>query len=151
MGGPETTLLTKSSATHCRSWENGPEHVCAINRTHSNLVKFSLHDEEYDKVLQRLKGLAQRALTVRKRIRDSSVKCKLANLAVLVRAEAVVLVPYNKNEDLVGRSGILEDIKQQLGYGQRQTAAKLRSKLALYGLGGVGCVLLIVLTPQYVG
>jgi hypothetical protein len=75
MGGPEAAPLTKSSATHCRSWENGPEHICAINRTHSNLVKFSLHDEEYDKVLQRVNGLAQRSLTARKRIRDSGVKC----------------------------------------------------------------------------
>lgn len=76
MDGPKTILVTKSSATHCRPWEDGPEHICAVNRTHSNMVKFKLHDEELDKALQRLKGLAQRARTTRNRILNSGAKCK---------------------------------------------------------------------------
>ncbi|KAF2193038.1 hypothetical protein K469DRAFT_551882 [Zopfia rhizophila CBS 207.26] len=75
MNGPEAFLVTKSSATHCRSWEDGPEHICAVNRTHSDMVKFRQQDHEYEKVLQRLKGLARRALTVRHRIQGSSTKC----------------------------------------------------------------------------
>jgi len=62
MTGPPAVLVTKSSATHCRPGEDGPEHMCAINRTHSELVKFSDQDHEYDKVLLRLKGLARRAV-----------------------------------------------------------------------------------------
>ena len=61
-------LVTKSSATRCRSWEDGPEHICAINHTHSNIVKFKLHDEEYDKALQKLEGLTQRALAAQNQI-----------------------------------------------------------------------------------
>ena len=41
--------------------EDGSEHLCPIARTHSEIVKFGTHDTEYEKVLQRLKGLARRA------------------------------------------------------------------------------------------
>ena len=65
MTGPPVILVTKSSATHCRSWEAGPEHICAIARTHSDIVKFGPHDHEYDNARERLRGLARRALTAR--------------------------------------------------------------------------------------
>jgi hypothetical protein len=67
MGGPDAILVTKSSATHCRHWEGGAEHICAINRTHSEMVKFEREDDEYEKVSQILKRLAQRALQARGR------------------------------------------------------------------------------------
>ncbi|KAL7894173.1 nacht and ankyrin domain-containing protein [Trichoderma sp. TUCIM 5745] len=66
MSGEPDVLGTKASATHCRHWENGPEHICAINRTHSEMVKFAEGDPEYDKVLERIKPLAQRAITARR-------------------------------------------------------------------------------------
>jgi len=62
MNGTPAFLVTKSSATHCRHWEDGPEHLCPIARTHSEMVKFGTHDNEYEKVLQRLIGLARRAI-----------------------------------------------------------------------------------------
>ena len=62
MNGPPAFLVTKSSATHCRPWEDGPEHTCPIARSHSEMVKFKEHDAEYDKVVQRLVGLARRAI-----------------------------------------------------------------------------------------
>ena len=65
MKGPETVLVTKSSATHCRSWENGTEHICAINRTHSEMVKFEPQDDIYKMALQRIKSLVHRALIVK--------------------------------------------------------------------------------------
>ncbi|KAK1762028.1 hypothetical protein QBC33DRAFT_582006 [Phialemonium atrogriseum] len=61
MTGPIAALVTKSSATHCRPWESGPQHICAINRTHSEMVKFGPQDEEYDKAVQRIEGLIRRA------------------------------------------------------------------------------------------
>ncbi|PON27255.1 hypothetical protein TGAM01_v203636 [Trichoderma gamsii] len=66
MSGELAVLVTRASATHCRNWENGPEHICAINRTHSEMVKFAEEDPEYDKVLGRIKTLALRAITVRR-------------------------------------------------------------------------------------
>lgn len=62
MEGPEKVLVTKASATHCRPWEDQEEHICAVSRTHSGMVKFGLQDDEYDKALQRIKGLTIRAL-----------------------------------------------------------------------------------------
>ncbi|PVH72155.1 hypothetical protein DL98DRAFT_433770 [Cadophora sp. DSE1049] len=74
MKGPPTVLVTKSSATHCRSWENGPEHICAINRTHSGMVKFGPQDHEYDKALQRIQGLVRQALTTQSQRQGSNTE-----------------------------------------------------------------------------
>ncbi|RMZ79078.1 hypothetical protein DV737_g3580, partial [Chaetothyriales sp. CBS 132003] len=65
MTGPPAVLVSKASATHCRAWEDGPENICAIARTHSEMVKFGPQDHEYDKVLGRVKTLIRRALTAR--------------------------------------------------------------------------------------
>ncbi|ORY57511.1 uncharacterized protein BCR38DRAFT_461232 [Pseudomassariella vexata] len=75
MDGPKAILVTKSSATHCRPWEDGPEQICAINRSHSNMVKFGSEDPEYERTLQRLQGLANRALGVQSRLWDENTKC----------------------------------------------------------------------------
>ncbi|WYZ37727.1 hypothetical protein EsH8_II_001233 [Colletotrichum jinshuiense] len=48
------------------------------------------------------------------------------------------LVPYNENPDFIGRSEILDQLKQQFGHDQQQTLTKRRSRIALYGLGGIG-------------
>lgn len=64
MTGPVAVLVTKSSATHCRPWENGQQYICAINRTHSEMVKFSSEDSEYEKVLGRLQSLVREARKV---------------------------------------------------------------------------------------
>ncbi|KAI3572140.1 hypothetical protein IWW34DRAFT_824446 [Fusarium oxysporum f. sp. albedinis] len=50
MTGPTAVLVTKSSATFCRWWESGPEHICPVHRTHSDMVKFGPEDPEYDNV-----------------------------------------------------------------------------------------------------
>ncbi|KAJ4167387.1 hypothetical protein NW754_011202 [Fusarium falciforme] len=127
MTGPTAVLVTKSSATHCRSWEDSPEHICGVARTHSDMVKFGSQDHEYDNARERLKGLARRALTARHRIQASDAK---------------FLVPYEQNQDFVERSEILKVLKLQLGFGPRKGANKgadkPRSRVSLHGLGGVG-------------
>ncbi|ORY68939.1 uncharacterized protein BCR38DRAFT_455751 [Pseudomassariella vexata] len=75
MTGPPAVLVTKFSATHCRPWEVGPEHICAVTRTHSNMVKFERHDHEYINARERLVGISRRALTARHRIRALNAKC----------------------------------------------------------------------------
>ncbi|KAH6971767.1 hypothetical protein BKA56DRAFT_494822 [Ilyonectria sp. MPI-CAGE-AT-0026] len=75
MRGPQAILVTKSSATHCRSWEDGAEHICAIARNHSNMVKFEPQDPEYYKAFGKIKGLAHRGLTRRHQIQTSNSKC----------------------------------------------------------------------------
>lgn len=76
MDGPPALLVAKASATHGRSWENGTEHICAVARTHSNMVKFGPHDHEYDKVREKLRGLTHRALNGGRRTQGSNAKCR---------------------------------------------------------------------------
>ncbi|EFX02408.1 nacht and ankyrin domain containing protein [Grosmannia clavigera kw1407] len=61
MEGPPAILVAPESATHCRHWEEGEQYKCPINRTHSEMVKFGPQDAEYEKVLQRVKRIVQKA------------------------------------------------------------------------------------------
>ncbi|KIL84887.1 hypothetical protein FAVG1_11757 [Fusarium avenaceum] len=87
MTGPTAVLVTKSSATYCRWWESSPEHICAVARTHSDMVKFGPEDPEYDNACESLRRLARRAVTARQRIKASNMTS--------------VLVPYTRNHDVV--------------------------------------------------
>ena len=64
MTGPPCVLVDSSSATHCRPWENEAHHVQAIQKTHSDLVKFGKHDDDYRRVLSVLERLASDAIKV---------------------------------------------------------------------------------------
>ncbi|EHK27081.1 uncharacterized protein TRIVIDRAFT_34530 [Trichoderma virens Gv29-8] len=75
MIGPPAVLVTKSSATHSRPWEDGSEHICAIARTHSDIVKFGPHDPDYRNVIQRIRGLSRRAIKARDRLQTTTSKC----------------------------------------------------------------------------
>ncbi|GJC83730.1 hypothetical protein ColLi_06568 [Colletotrichum liriopes] len=49
------------------------------------------------------------------------------------------LVPYTQNHDFIGRSGILDHVKQLFSHElPQQPAARPRSRVALHGLGGIG-------------
>ncbi|KAK2055584.1 hypothetical protein LY76DRAFT_628220 [Colletotrichum caudatum] len=122
MTGDRAILVTKSSATHCRPWEDGPEKICAINRSHSGMVKFAVEDHDYEWTVRvKLEGLARRSLTAQSRFWAEDTN---------------FLVPYNQNPDYIGRLEILDTIKATLGYGERQAAQ--HSRVSLFGLGGVG-------------
>ncbi|KND87194.1 Vegetative incompatibility protein HET-E-1 [Tolypocladium ophioglossoides CBS 100239] len=62
MDGQRAILVSKSSATRFRASECDPLEACAIARSHSDIVKFCRHDNEYDKVRERLRIFAQRAV-----------------------------------------------------------------------------------------
>jgi hypothetical protein len=64
MDGPLTVLVDIYSATQGRSWENTDRFIEAINKDHSNLVKFHRNDEAYERVLGHLKRFAQQATVV---------------------------------------------------------------------------------------
>ncbi|PVH71306.1 hypothetical protein DL98DRAFT_397381, partial [Cadophora sp. DSE1049] len=65
MTGEPTALVSKGSATHCRSWENSNHYMCPIDRDHSEMVKFSANDIYYDTVLEILKGMSKKAAHMR--------------------------------------------------------------------------------------
>ena len=54
MDGPPTVLVDRHSATHAREWESDGQFVQPFNRNHSELVKFSNHDDDYQTVLRHL-------------------------------------------------------------------------------------------------
>lgn len=68
MSGPPAVLVTKSSAVHCRPWENDATHICPVARSHSEIVKFGPADSLYGDVRDRLHGLAQRTAAIQQRI-----------------------------------------------------------------------------------
>ncbi|KAK5987003.1 Nephrocystin-3-like protein [Cladobotryum mycophilum] len=123
MTGPPAVLVAKASATHCRPWEDGPEHICAINRTHSEMVKFRPDDSDYRNVLEKMKALSKQAFTVRDRLQTSSSK---------------YIIPYSQNIAFVGRLEILRNLKEQFGLGQQLGPVPPRRRVSLYGLGGAG-------------
>lgn len=47
------------------------------------------------------------------------------------------LIPYTSNPDFVRRSGILNQLKDQLGHTQETTGTS-QARVSLYGLGGTG-------------
>lgn len=76
MAGESKLLVTKSSAVDCcRPGEDGTSNVCAIQATHSDIVKFKRQDENYDTVRTRLTGICQRAAESRKAMEDPNRKC----------------------------------------------------------------------------
>lgn len=52
-----------------------------------------------------------------------------------------VLVP-DRNLNFVGRSDVLEKLKSKLGPSLHGASARSQTRLALFGLGGIGYVLL---------
>lgn len=62
MSGPLRMLVDIHSATQGRPWENGENFIDAINRNHSDLVKFSRNDEDYERVLAHLRRIVHRAV-----------------------------------------------------------------------------------------
>jgi nuclear transport factor 2 (NTF2) superfamily protein len=66
MKGPHALLVGLASATHSRPWENQAHHIQAINRDHSQLVKFKANDEVYDRVLNTLQEFVGNALAMKR-------------------------------------------------------------------------------------
>ena len=62
MTGPLGILVDSSSARHGRPWENEGHHCLAMKRNHSELVKFSSNDGDYERVLAVLTRMASTAV-----------------------------------------------------------------------------------------
>jgi hypothetical protein len=62
MEGTPVVLVDRSSATHGRHWEESDNFIKAMSRTHSDLVKFSKLDDDYQIVLYCLRELTHNAV-----------------------------------------------------------------------------------------
>ncbi|KAI9893550.1 MAG: hypothetical protein M1814_006346 [Vezdaea aestivalis] len=71
MKGPLATFLDARSAIHGRPWEDAPHNIQGMNRTHTDLVKFSYRDSDYDLILNTLidfKSEARKNIRSKKKI-----------------------------------------------------------------------------------
>jgi hypothetical protein len=59
MTGPLEYIVEVDSATYCRPEETEAEHIAAIDRPHSNLVKFADHEGDLERVTERIRDLAE--------------------------------------------------------------------------------------------
>ncbi|EJP62285.1 nacht and ankyrin domain containing protein [Beauveria bassiana ARSEF 2860] len=59
MNGPKVMALSVTSARHCPQSEFNDGCVCAIPRSHSDIVKFEENDAQYDKVRTILEAMAR--------------------------------------------------------------------------------------------
>jgi protein SERAC1 len=64
MDGPPAVLVDRHSATHGREWESDGQFIQPVNRNHSELVKFSKYDDEYQTVLRHLSTFRKSAGSV---------------------------------------------------------------------------------------
>ena len=58
MSGPPAVLVNASSATHSRPGEDQAHDIHAVNRSHSEMVKFGRRDVDYNIVLGFLEEFA---------------------------------------------------------------------------------------------
>lgn len=61
MKGDAAVLVSSSSATHGRPWETDAQYSQAVNRNHSDLVKYSMKDQDYIIVLEHLRESSRSA------------------------------------------------------------------------------------------
>ncbi|OBT66968.1 hypothetical protein VE03_04238 [Pseudogymnoascus sp. 23342-1-I1] len=74
MEGPYAILVGQASATHGRPWENEAHHIQAINRAHSQLVKFRANDEVYRRILGTIKEFAKQAVIMTREVQLKEVQ-----------------------------------------------------------------------------
>ena len=79
MLGPEKILVDRFSATRPRLWESDDE---PFNRSHSDLVKYCVHDVDYYRVLDRLRQIASQAsVKLTLRYLSQGIKIYLFNIS----------------------------------------------------------------------
>ncbi|KPM39125.1 hypothetical protein AK830_g7453 [Neonectria ditissima] len=123
-----------------RHSESGSEHMCAINCTHSEMVKFGRHDADYDNACERLRGLARRALT------DHDAPTRAVAVHRIGRQPSDAphfFVPVPENKRFVGREDVLASLRGAVfDDGSPQTVPVVR-------LGGIGKTQVVLQMAYY--
>jgi hypothetical protein len=64
MNGDPIVLVDKDSATHSRPWEMDPRFIIAVDRSHSDLVKFERYSDDYEHVLACIRLLLENSADI---------------------------------------------------------------------------------------
>lgn len=104
-----------------------------IHSDHAQMTKFGSRTEPgflavCGELKRWVKKIEQRGQTESKGHRSEQV----------TEAGSHYLIPYTSNPDFVGRSGIIESLKDQLGHSDAMPRNKAHLRASLCGLGGVG-------------
>ena len=148
--GPSAVLVTKFSATHRRSWENKPEHICGMICTHSDVVKFGPHDHDDRYVCENARaslllgvarvavfegkrddaeGLCQMTVGIKKRILSTDhpeTLTSMANLASTYRNQGL----WVEAETL--EMQVMETRKKKLGAAHTDTLMSMANLASIY-------------------
>lgn len=142
MTGPPRCLVSTTSATSCLPEETRSDRSKAMARTHSELVKFAVQDDDYNSVTYILDQLYKKCLATMDRLIASQVaggddtdrsqtgycnrrgteRCEKQNRHVL---------SLGRNPDFVDRPEIFAEIERKFA---------TYSRVALVGMGGIGLV-----------
>ncbi|KAK0731303.1 hypothetical protein B0H67DRAFT_639713 [Lasiosphaeris hirsuta] len=123
MNGPRRCLVTPNSATSCLPPSLRLGHSVELPRTHSELVKFTSYDPEYDKVSDILCLMHQGCIIASSTARASQQKHHYA-------------VPLETVHTYTERAKLSAEIEQKMKI--RHTKGSVPYAVALHGLGGAG-------------
>lgn len=70
MEGPFRCLVNVTSATSCLPCSAYSEYSAAIDRAHSDLVKFSAHDSEYDNISYLISDMCKKCVDLEQHERN---------------------------------------------------------------------------------
>lgn len=70
MNGPKVLAVSIVSARYCPQSESDDLCACHIQRSHSDIVKFSRNDDEYEKVRCVLRDMARDTISTKGRYHD---------------------------------------------------------------------------------
>ncbi|KAL3296768.1 Kinesin light chain [Colletotrichum asianum] len=108
-----------------------------LRNNHQDMTKFSaLEDPGFIAVcaeLRRWNKEMRMPSTLQAPIIHESSKIRESELP-----QAHFIVPYNENIDFIGRHQILNQLRQDFQHDPRCSKEKGRSRISLYGLGGIG-------------
>lgn len=151
MNGPLRCLVTRTSATSCLSHDASSDHSVAINRTHSDLVKFSRYDAEYDRVRYIILSIHTRS-----KAKSQSVTYPAHNAAMsrnwghgaAAPTTAIFdsrsssqpdkpcwVVPFRRNKEFVGQKSVLDLLVKMISPSADENECR---QTAIEGLGGIG-------------
>lgn len=136
MDGPDKCLVTRNSATSCLPPDMASDHSVPIHRTHSELVKFSAHDADYDTVFDIL-----RHIILRFRPRPQILNTHVTHNVISdlhgnqPNAPPLWVVPFRRNKDFVGRESVLGTLLKTI---KPEDDVDDCQRAAIEGLGGIG-------------
>ncbi|KAH6886460.1 hypothetical protein B0T10DRAFT_81257 [Thelonectria olida] len=119
-------MVERQSATSGAS----ANQVISLNADHRGLNRFSFRNSNYSKLVRELLQVLNQAVHGVDDGRSAS------NWDMIHNSRGHWLVPFSRNVNFVGRTGVLEELKDRFRFDHK--SVPVHSRVALHGLGGIG-------------